>query len=99
MKSRETSEMIRCYGECYEFFKVAGFTAQVLRLDNEISKELIKRIEEDKLDYQLAAMGDHRRNPAERAIQDYKNHLISVLAGADQLSPAIDGTYYWSTSK
>ena len=87
MKSRETSEMIRCYGICYEHFKAAGFTAQLLRLDNEISQQLIKRIEEDELDYQLAAPGDHRRNPAERAIQDYKNHMI--------LAPAACSLPWW----
>ena len=87
MKTRETSEMVRCYTECYDFFKAVGFTARLLRLDNEVSRRLIKRIEEDGLDYQLAAPGDHRQNPAERAIQDYKNHFISVLAGVDPTFP------------
>ena len=49
MKSRETSEMIRCYGICHDYFKAAGITAQVLRLDNGVSQQLIKRIEDDKL--------------------------------------------------
>lgn len=83
MKSRETDEMIRCYSECYNYYKNAGFTAWLLRLDNEVSKNLIQRIVEDKLDYQLAAPHDHRRNPAERAIQCYKNHYIAVMAGTD----------------
>ena len=61
MKNRETSEMVRCYSECYDFFKAAGFTARLLRLDNEVSRTLIKRIEEVELDYQLAALGDHRQ--------------------------------------
>lgn len=65
MQSRETSEMIRCYGECYEHYKAAGFTARLLRLDNEVSRKLIKRINDNKLDYQLASPSDHRRNPAE----------------------------------
>ena len=83
MKSRETNKMIRCYTECYEYYKNAGFTARLLCLDNEVSKQLVQRIIDDKLDYQLAAPHDHRRNFAERAIQCYKNHFISVLAGAD----------------
>ena len=87
MKSRETSEMIRCYSKRYDFFKAAEFTARFLRLDNEVSRTLIKRIEDDKLDYQLVAPGDHRQNPAERAIHDYKNHLISVLAGVNPMFP------------
>ena len=65
MKSRETSEMIRCYRECYEFFKLAGFTSRLIRLDNKVSKKLIGKIEEDKLECQLAAPGYHQRNPAE----------------------------------
>ena len=51
--------MIRCYGIFYDFFKGAGFTVQLLRLNNEVSRESIKRIEEDGLDYKLAALGDH----------------------------------------
>ena len=72
MKSRKTSEMIRCYSICYNYFKAAGFTAQLLQLDNEVSQQLIKHIEDDKLDYQLVAPGDHQRNLTEREIQDYK---------------------------
>ena len=68
MKSRETSEMMWCYSECHDFFKTAGFIERLLRLNNKLSRTLIKCIEDDKLDYQLAAPGNHRRNPAERAI-------------------------------
>ena len=38
MKSRETDEMIRCYNECYTYYKNAGFTARLLRLDNEVQR-------------------------------------------------------------
>ena len=41
MKSRETDEMIRCYEEGYTFFKQAGFIAELVRMDNELSKRLI----------------------------------------------------------
>ena len=53
------------------------------RLDNKVSKRLVQRIVDDKLEYQMAAPHDHRRNCAERAIQCYKNHFISILAGTD----------------
>ena len=75
--------MIRCYSECYTYYKKSGFTAKLLKLDNEVSKRLIKRIEEDGLEYQLVSPGDHRLNPCEQAIQDFKCHFISMLAGAD----------------
>ena len=41
--------------------------------------------------YQLASPYDHRLNPAECAIQSFKNHLISNLHGCDKEFPA----YQW----
>ena len=87
MKSRETSEMLRCYSECYDYYRSNEFTARFVRMDNEVSRKLIKRINDDKLDYQLAAPGDHRLNYAERAIQDFKSHFISILSGTDSSFP------------
>ena len=88
MSSRETDEIIRCYSESYAQLQQAGFTAQLLRLDNEVSKKLISKIEDDKLDYQLAAPGDHRLNFTERhGIQNFKNHLISMMSGTDPSFP------------
>ena len=31
----------------------------------------------------MAAPEDHQRNPCKRAIQSFKNHFISILAGTD----------------
>ena len=87
MKSRETDEMIRCYEECYEHYNKSGFKARLIKMDNEVSKRMIRRIEDDKLEYQLVSPGDHRLNPCERAIQDFKNHFISMLYGADDDFP------------
>ena len=78
MKSRKTSEMIQCY---------RGFTSRLIQLDNEVSKKLVEKIQEDKLEYQLSAPGDHRQNPAERAIQSFKNHFISIRSGTDDKYP------------
>ena len=83
-----TDEIIRCYSESYAQLQEAGFTAQLLRLDNEVSKKLISKIESDKLDYQLAAPGDHRLNFTERhGIQNFKNHLVSMMSGTDPSFP------------
>jgi len=72
MKSRETSEMLRCFDECYNMFKKAGYTAELIRLDNEVSRRLIDNIEAHNLDYQLVPPGDHRTSYTERAIQCLK---------------------------
>ena len=49
---------------------------------------MIAEIEERTMDYQIAAPGDHRLNFAERAIQTFKNHFVSVLHGCDPEFPA-----------
>ena len=60
-------------------------------MDNEVSKLLIKYIEEEaKINYQLVSLGDHRDNPAERAIKTFKVHFISILSGTDTNYPASD---------
>ena len=71
----------------HDELKQKGLTARVLRLDNEISTELIRAIEEEKLEYQIASPGDHRLNHAERAIQTFKSKLISFREGADPNFP------------
>ena len=85
MKSLKKEEITRCFQLCYAELKRVGFTAQLLKLDNKISNELVRVIGEDEnLKYQLVSPGDHRRNPAERAIQTFKNHFIAILDGADK---------------
>ena len=51
-------------------------------LDNEISEAYKEEIRNTGMTYQLVPPDDHRRNIAERAIQTWKNHFISVLSGA-----------------
>jgi hypothetical protein len=67
--------------------KKNGFDAQVLRLDNEISKELIQAIKTEGLKYQIASPGDHRLNDTERAIQTFKSKFISHREGTDPTFP------------
>lgn len=84
MKSRKSNAIVGAYQSCYEQLVQKGYAARLLRLDNEISKELIKAIEDDKLNYQLASPHDHRNNPAESAINHAKAHFISVRACTDK---------------
>ena len=56
-----------------------------------MSEGLINAIKKHDIKYQLAAPYSHRLNPAERAIQSFKNHLISNLHGCDKQFPA----YQW----
>jgi len=91
MKSRKGTDMVKAFDECYQQLKSAGITPILQYLDNEVSNELIATIKEKKLQYQLASPHDHRLNPAERAIQTFKNHFIANLHGCDKRCPK----YLW----
>ena len=56
-------------------------------LDNECSSEFKNAIKENEMSYQLVLPHDHRRNVAEKAIQTFKHHFVSVLCGADDDFP------------
>lgn len=64
-----------------------GFSNKVLRLDNEVLRDLIKAIKEQKLKYQIASSEDHRTSQAEWTIRDFKTYFISDRSYADRLCP------------
>ena len=86
-RTRKTGELLRGFEECYNDLKRKGFIARLVKLDNEISKKMVTLIEDNNLNYQLAAPGDHPLMPAERAIQTFKNHFIAVRSGTDPVFP------------
>ena len=87
IKSRKSNELVQAFQVCYNELKQRGITARVLRLDNEISAELIAAIEEQQLQYQIASPGDHRLNHAERAMHTFKSKLICFREGTDPNFP------------
>lgn len=50
-----------------------------MTLDNQTSRELEDFFRSVDIDYQYMPAGMHRANPAERAIQTFKNHFIALL--------------------
>jgi hypothetical protein len=56
-------------------------------IDNEASMAFKAKIKENKMEYGLIPPGNHQRNQAERAIQTFKAHFISILAGVDKRFP------------
>lgn len=90
-KSRAATDLEATYDKLYNRLTKAGIVPVMQRIDNEVSKVLIESIEAKGLKYQLASPHDHRLNPAERAVQTWKNHFISNLHGYDRHFPA----YKW----
>ena len=88
IKSRNADELVRGYKICYDELREGNITPILHRLDNEVNDKLFEAIRNNNCDYQLVTVYDHRQNLAERAIQTYKNHFISVLFGTDVAFPA-----------
>ena len=80
IKSQESHALVTPYHSCYQHFVDNGsYQAQLVKLDNEeVSQDLVSTIKNDNLDYQLASPGGQWQNPAERCIQDFKDHFISI---------------------
>ena len=88
IKSRTKEDVIARYEEIYQHLKEGGIQPVLHKLDNEASAQMIEVIKEKKMKYQLVPPADHRPNPAERAIQTFKNHFTSILYGTDDDFPA-----------
>ncbi len=89
MKNRMEGEMIRVYQKILNRMKAAGLGLRKQVLDNKCSAAMKVCIKENSMDYKLVPPGQHRRNQAERAIQTFKAHLISILAGVDNKFPLL----------
>ncbi len=79
--------MIKVYQKIINRMKVAGLGLKKQVLNNECSAAMKACIKENDMDYKLVPPGQHRQNKAERAIQTFKAHFISILAGVDYKFP------------
>eukprot|EP00804_Cyclotella_cryptica_P022924 CCRYP_018758-RA/>CCRYP_018758-RA protein AED:0.17 eAED:0.24 QI:0/0/0/1/0.5/0.33/3/0/705 len=81
-QSRNDRHHIPAYSRLMTRLQARGHTVNHQVLDNEASAEFIRTITQDwKATYQLVPPDIHRRNLAERAIQTFKAHFLSILAG------------------
>ena len=87
MKNRNSGEMVRVYQKLVDRLKAYGVAPNHHVLDNECSKEFKEAIRSNGMTFQLADAHDHRRNVAEKAIQVFKAHFISILCGTDENFP------------
>ena len=86
MKSRKDAEMIRSYQALMTRLKQANIVPKKHVLDNEVS-ETMKELMKDQYQLELVLPGCHRRNAAEVAIQNFKVHFLSILAGVSDDFP------------
>jgi TfoX/Sxy family transcriptional regulator of competence genes len=87
MKNRSAGSMIKAYLALWARITATGTIRPTTHLmDNEASAELKAEIKKN-CSIQLVPPDNHRRNLAERAIQTFKSHFKSVLAGVDDSFP------------
>ena len=87
MRNRTSGEMLATYLTLVNRLKKAGIEPKLHILDNECSNKSKEAIRKNVGNYQLVPPHDHRRNVAEKAIQVFKDHFISVLCGTDTSFP------------
>jgi hypothetical protein len=87
MKNCTASEMIQAYQCLIDRLKSAEITPKHHIMDNECSKEFKATIKKNNMTYQLVPPHNHQRNLAEKAIQTFKAHFISILCGTDTNFP------------
>jgi hypothetical protein len=87
MKNRTEGEMITVYQKILNRMKAAGLGPRKQVLDNKCSAAMKACIKEKGMDYELVPPGQHRHNQAEQAIETFKAHYISILAGVDNKFP------------
>ena len=84
---QKSPQLVKGFQECYEELKSKGIIAQMVRLDTEISNQMIAEFKKQELDYQLASPGNHRVVDVERAVGIFKNHFIAIRSGTDPEFP------------
>ena len=87
LRSRSTDQLIAAYSASHRWFQAHGHHPEFQILDNEAPKLLLVSFTKSNIAYQLAPPFNKRTNKAERAIQTFKRHFISVLAGTHPSFP------------
>ena len=87
LKNRTSGELTKAYKTIMDRLHKCGIKPTLHILDNECSGEFKDAISSYGAKHQLVPPHDHRRNIAEKAIQVFKDHFVSVLCGTAEDFP------------
>jgi hypothetical protein len=90
-QTRSALDYVKAFDSMISFFSLHGKAFKIIRMDNETSTLLETYFKTRDITPEYVATGDHRTLLAERAIRTAKNHLIAIMAGADEDCPQ----YLW----
>ena len=83
IKSRSEAELIRAYSVLHAKITNRGLRPKFQMLDNECTAGLKDYMRCEGITYQLVSPHLHQTKSAERAIQTFKDHLISGITSCD----------------
>jgi hypothetical protein len=87
MKNRSAGEMVQAYQALSDPLNATGIFPLEHILNNKCSALFKQQIQLNKMTYQLVPLSDHRHNRAEKAIQTFKDHFVSILCSMDSSFP------------
>ncbi len=79
--------MISACQQMVDRMEVSGLGLKHHRLDNECSEKFKQCTRQNEMTHELVPPDNHQRNMAERAIQTFKHHFISILSGVNGIFP------------
>lgn len=79
IKDKLEGEHIRAIKKSHGYLRGRGFRTKLHILDNECSKGLKDYLQEQQIEFQLVPPNIHRTNPAEKAIDTFKNNFVMGL--------------------
>jgi hypothetical protein len=87
MPSRTADSLQTAYAQTHHFFRAHGHHTQFQVLDNECPTQLRTYFSNNNIKWQLVTPYKKRTNKAERAIQTFKRHFLSILATTNPSFP------------
>jgi hypothetical protein len=87
MKNQTKGKMITAYQKMVDRMKLYALGLKHHRLDNKCSAAFKACITKNRMIHELVPPDCHHCNIAERAIQMFKNHFVSILNGVDDRFP------------
>jgi hypothetical protein len=87
MKNRSAGEMVQAYQAIIKRLNAKGIFPKEHILDNKCSELFKQQIKLNKMTHQLVPQHNHRRNRAEKAIQTFKDHFVSILCSTNSSFP------------
>eukprot|EP00956_Cyclotella_meneghiniana_P020860 scaffold37349_cov64-Cyclotella_meneghiniana.AAC.1 len=88
LKTRNAKDLTEAYQKIFSRWKATGVVCPNWHvLDNEAPEKFKQAIRENNCRVELTPADMHRRNAAEQAIQTFKSHFKSVLAGVSDSFP------------